>query len=799
MYVLIILKIYNKKIIHLNSHTSINVRDSKKRIEVLMWNKLRGLNNLKMLDKQDSPICSNEVATKLLETFSQAYDGIEQKGKELFIRFRYYNGYNVESSLYSHIFRLTYELEPFKINDLEYIVRQIIRTCDRSLAHREGMQDEIRLTVSKYVLADFITDKAKDLLRIDVPIMDKIRSTFKLEPIDSSLVINGTPVTTVNGVYTSIDNPNSVLDVVVSHPKYHTLTQTFEVSNNQVYELTLEHDLKSVHLISVPMDATIDIYRDTRLRNLSINADNCTNNIGNSLTDAFEPSSITDKSFRDMLEYCEKVELEKKGDMLCGMLPLGETYLVRVQKYLYQTVYDVITINDEIHKLYELKKQAINVHIDLDPVFADALVSINGMSIETPYDFEIGIGDFVEIMAKYGELEYRNFIVGSQADVTQGLSYLISFIKRYDVDINCISSGARLYINNELQALPYFSGTFTEMSKLEIRVEAEGYVPLLESFYVTKDVQKQYKLTELTPRYRFNCTVEPVDSFMSINGNPVRIPFAQDFIEGSEIKIRASREGYEAIEQVLVITEDTDLTLELKEIKLFNPTVYISCDVTDAIAKVNGKEIDMPIAVTTKQGTWLDLEISAVGYKTYHETIRVLNADITRDITMIPLSDAELQDMVNVVINVNRINSIVMLNNALVTGEVIQDGTDVINHKFAAKVPRGTLCALLVTNPGYAAYSTSFVADIDKEINVKLTKNPAYELKRLNLFCNTLGASVNVNGVDIATPFVKDYELGTYLDIKAHCDGFKSYQHSFAIESNTLINIALEPDATHTL
>lgn len=720
-----------------------------------------------------------ELAKKLLGIFNDAFVAIEDQQGKTVIGFKIWDKVSVTTNTYVKRFIVD--------GDIPYLSRKIIRECDLSAFDRASVEDELRITIEKYALADFLNTVIDNFNRVDIPVKNEIQQTFVISPQDAKLVINDEVRVLINGVFTGLFTKGESLTITVSKDGYHAIDRVITASNN-TEKITLEPIDYHLHLAVVPHDAEVHLYKGA----LSTLPDYVHGNT--SLTDEIPPHSLSDDLFTP--DTSEEIPLIETQDMLFAKLQHG-TYTVRAKKRLYDRYQETFTIDSPAFKVINLEPKFVHVDLTMDPIYDNALTSINGKSVELPYSFDMDIGESALIESRLGDLVYRNYIIANEADVKNGLEYNITFIKKYTLDI-AVDKPCQIYINNELQGTPYYSGEFTQGSRVDVRIESERYVPITETFYMARDIQKMYTLEELLPLHDCTIAVTPKDAFVTINGKAVVNPFNGQFPEGSSITVKATALNYISYNEVIVFNDAVTREIVLEQYELFKPTVRITCNVAEAVCFINDQEMDLPASITVEQGSRLKVNIRAEGYKDHNEIIVVRNQDITRDIVLTEITQDELQDLVNITINVNRINSLVFLNNRQLDGEVIQsEAGEITNYLFKTKVPRGTYCQLQVTNPGYRPYFETFVPNVDFERNVILTKEPHYNLYRVNIFCRTSGAILEVNGKKVSSPYVHDLLEGTKLSVKCYADFFTTFEYNAIITKDIILPIELNPEVSN--
>ena len=170
--------------------------------------------------------------------------------------------------------------------------------------------------------------------------------------------------------------------------------------------------------------------------------------------------------------------------------------------------------------------------------------------------------------------------------------------------------------------------------------------------------------------------------------------------------------------------------------------------------------------------------ISKEGFKTYTNEIRLVeNTDL--HVELEKLSSEELTDIVKLNVKCSKLNSLIMIN-----------GVQVDNNS-TVEYPRGTILDIEVTYPGYATCSSRMTISEDTDLNIVLEKTDNLSSYRVYIY-NTTGATLTVNGKQVAAPYVSDFEYGSKVKIKSELDGYETYENELFIDQDYIIYINLE-------
>lgn len=722
-----------------------------------------------------------EIANQLLNVFNEAFLGFENSNldqNQLFIRFCHYDKQSVKLGV-SVLFAVTpnlvkfYETNILEINEIDSLVSRIIRYCDLSYNERNSFQDDLRLTIEKYALKDFIKVIVKDYINKNSSIIENINYQIVVEPMDAQLYINDETVETINGVYNSSAKAGTTINVKIDKQGYNILEDSFIINTELTKKYTLEPIYIKAHFAIVPNDACINLYKvndieSQPLTTLSI--------------DQYQPSSLIDILPPDIdLSNLEEIELNKVDDMYCQDLRMYDKFILYTKKRLYKSNVYMFTALDNIHKVITLESYKVHVTINLDEQYKNnSHVSINDKSIDVfPYEMDCAIGEYLKIEAFTDDgMQYSNFVIINEADIKDGLVFNISFTKMYHLSVS-LTQKAQLYINGEFVG-DCFEGDFIEGSVVDIKVQLDGYVPINERLIITHDVDKIYTLDELIPRIPVVVSVVPDNALLTINGKEVLNPYISEVYENTTLNIRASCDNYYSYNEKFVITKDFNKNIVLEALPILNVTLEINCNVQDAQCYINDQIFTLPGSLVVPVGSRLKIEVFKDGYTSYKEDI-VVNENQELNIELKPL---ENPNNCALSLYVDKVNALVMINGKQIDPISI--------NNYTVSIPKDTIVDLQVTLPNYSPYYERFVMTGNIEKRVYLQKQPELEMYRLSVFVQNTGAILKINDIVESHPFVKDYRSNAPVNIKCYLDGYRTFEQNIIMTKNLIVPIVLD-------
>ena len=704
------------------------------------------------------------ISAKILTVLNNAFDSIQNQDGKVLISFKEFES----NSVLSHIFTVNVDFvqlskNVLKINNLNSLSIDIIKTC-RTKNFDKTLENENHLTIEKYAIQDFVTEVVKDYFKESVT-NEKVY-TITVSPQDALLIVNDEKVTTINGTYSDKAPENSEIKVYVSHDNYEPVEETITLSSEKsVFNFELKPVLCAFNLVTVPETDNVHLYKKVERTYLN-------EKTGTALKESTKPSSFV---FSDPEYTYSEIPLVKNDRVYQCSVNKGSEFVLQVKKRLYKDISETILFERDIFKVLDLEKYCIPVKITGPE---NCSVYVNDELVEIPYKTELGVNEGlkIEALSDTGEV-YKNFVIGNESNISTGLEFNINFTKMFDFDIK-VEDSADLYINNLKIDSGAYSEKLIEGSVVDVRVEKSGYVPVTERFYITHDIEKEYVLTEKLPEKVLSISVEPQDAYLMLNGQQVTNPYTGMFTENSEIQIKVFKSGYKAITENIIVNSDIEKNYVLEEVQINKPILNIDCNVEDAVLVVNNDFVTLPASIYGNPGSLYSIMISKEGFKTYTNEIRLVeNTDL--HVELEKLSSEELTDKVKLNVKCSKLNSLIMIN-----------GVQVDNNS-TVEYPRGTILDIEVTYPGYATCSSRMTISEDTDLNIVLEKTDNLSSYRVYIY-NTTGATLTVNGKQVAAPYVSDFEYGSKVKIKSELDGYETYENELFIDQDYIIYINLE-------
>ena len=704
------------------------------------------------------------ISAKILTVLNNAFDSIQNQDGKVLISFKEFES----NSLLSHIFTVNVDFvqlskNVLKINNLNSLSIDIIKTC-RTKNFDKTLENENYLTIEKYAIQDFVTEVIKDYFKETVT-NEKVY-TISVKPQDALLIVNDEKVTTINGTYSDKAPENSEIKVYVCHDNYDPVEETVNLSSEKsVFNFELKPVLCTFNLVTVPETDNVHLYKKVERTYLN-------EKTGTALKESTKPSSFV---FSDPEYTYSEIPLVKNDRVYQCSVNKGSEFVLQVKKRLYKDISETILFERDIFKVLDLEKYCIPVKITGPE---NCSVYVNDELVEIPYKTELGVNEGlkIEALSDTGEV-YKNFVIGNESNISTGLEFNINFTKMFDFDIR-VEDSADLYINNLKIDSNSYSEKLIEGSVVDVRVEKSGYVPVTERFYITHDIEKEYVLTEKLPEKVLSISVEPQDAYLILNGQQVTNPYTGMYTENSEIQIKVFKSGYKAITENIIVNSDIEKNYVLEEVQINKPILNIDCNVEDATLVVNNDFVTLPASIYGNPGSLYSIMISKEGFKTYTNEIRLVeNTDL--HVELEKLSSEELTDIVKLNVKCSKLNSLIMIN-----------GVQVDNNS-TVEYPRGTILDIEVTYPGYATCSSRMTISEDTDLNIVLEKTDNLSSYRVYIY-NTTGATLTVNGKQVAAPYVADFEYGSKVKIKSELDGYETYENELFIDQDYIIYINLE-------
>ena len=196
---------------------------------------------------------ASSILDSLLNIFNSSLVDITEDENRLLVSFREW-----PESLLSHIFTINVDYnelskKSLKINNLDSLVTDIIRTCDKEASKYfksdSNLDLDYKLIIEKYALKDFITELTKNYFKENV-CNEKV-FTISVNPLDAKIFVNDIEVSTINGTYSDKGIENSRIKVRIEKENYNTIEDTIEINTN-IFNFELEPIYKTLNPAGVP-------------------------------------------------------------------------------------------------------------------------------------------------------------------------------------------------------------------------------------------------------------------------------------------------------------------------------------------------------------------------------------------------------------------------------------------------------------------------------------------------------------------------------------------------------------------
>src|SRR5574344_1015097 len=413
---------------------------------------------------------ASSILDSLLNIFNSSLIDISENDNRLLVSFREW-----PESLLSHIFTINVDYnelskKSLKINNLDSLVTDIIRTCDTEASKyfKSDSNLDFKLVNEKYALTDFITELTKNYFKENV--CNQKVFTISINPLDAKLFVNDMEVSTINGTFSDKAVENSRIKIRIEKENYNTIEDTIEINTN-IFDFELEPIYKTLNLAVVPNSDNVHLFEKISKISLKEKV--------SSLKESLTPSSFADDN--DLEFAYNEITLDKRDDMFFANVKQGSNLVLNVKKRYYKDVEENISFNDSVFKVIKLEDYFVPVLIKFEDENNNRLF-INDELVQTPYNKKLAVGESlkIEAIAETGE-SYKNFVIASEADVKNGLEFNIKFTKMYNFDIQ-VEADAKLYINNLLIDGNRYSEKLIEGSVVDARVHKEDLVDVNERF-----------------------------------------------------------------------------------------------------------------------------------------------------------------------------------------------------------------------------------------------------------------------------------------------------------------------------
>lgn len=547
------------------------------------------------------------------------------------------------------------------------------------------------------------------------PDTDTYTITVNAIPTDAVVKING------QTRKTAVLAKNSTCNIEVSRTGYQTYTNSFVVTEDKVFNITLEEIVQENITITVrctPSDAEI-------LMN-GLTTDTITVEKGSSVRiqaykEGYEPYDMTavyNQSTTVTIVLNQSVE--DNITLTVNTIPAGAAVYIdgvlgavqEVRKgshtiVVSKTGYETLTINNTYYEDTVIEAK-LKVTLTVNTVPSDANVTIDGSSgkVKSVYPGEHSV--VVSKQGYYTVTRVVNCVTNTTINVTLEA---IPVIQNATVRVITTQDFANVVINGEpvsVKSLPI--GT-----EVSIRVYATGYTTWTKTFILTEDVteyvtlkntqtvywniykkgQGEPELTQgITAYFVYNDDVDQVH-------HPITNRTEIEVEANREITTYASASGYNQVQRVDFISGNYSVIyINIPLVAETQTTYTLTINPTPADAVVELNDV-VRSSITVVDGSYVKVSVTKQGYVPYEQNIQV-----TEDRTINVVLEQEVVNY-RVIVNTTPADAVTTINNV-----VTKD----------SYYPAGTELTIVTSKSGYVTDTRTITLNQDETINIVLNE-----------------------------------------------------------------------------
>lgn len=599
--------------------------------------------------------------------------------------------------------------------------------------------------------------------------------TVNPTPIDAVVKING------QTRRTAVLAANSICNIEVSRSGYQTYTDSFVVTEDRIFNITLEKIVQENITITVrctPSDAEI------LMNGLTTNT--ITVAKGSSVRiqaykEGYEPYDMTtvyNQSTTVTIVLNQSVE--DNITLTVNTIPAGAAVYIdgvigavqEVKKgshtiVVSKTGYETLTINNTYYEDTVIEAK-LKVTLTVNTVPSDANVTIDGSSgkVKSVYPGEHSV--IVSKQGYYTVTRVVNCVTNTTINVTLEQ---IPVVQNATVTVITIPNSANVVINGEItnqKTLPI--GT-----EVYIRVYADGYTTWTKTFTLTEDVTEYVTLknTQTVQWIIYKNDKSGSERFDGVSGyfvynddanqvhHPITNQVDMEVDINREITTYANASGYNQVTRLDSFEGNYQkVTISIPLIAETQNTYTLTINPTPADAVVKLNDV-VRSSITVVDGSYVRINVTKEGYIPYNDIVQV-----TEDRTINVVLEQEIINY-RIIVNTTPADAVTTMNN-LVTKD----------HSY----PAGTQLTIVTSKSGYVTDTRTITVTQDETINVVLAE-VVIPKHTLTVITSPSDAITYINGSQRKTI---QLEEGQYAQIETSKQYYETDQRSVQMGNSNI-------------
>ena len=434
----------------------------------------------------------------------------------------------------------------------------------------------VTATKEGYKDFEYTIDSLDEDTVIDIKLMEKVsyNLTVKSNPLDATIFINGTETHNFPLKF----KENTQVNVVISKNNYITYSNDFKITEDTVLDISLEKQQYILTVGTLPINAIVTI------------------------------------SSNGVMQQAREIQL-----------PYASEAKIKVECLGYDTVEKTVTIWENTNELIELELSKVKLTINSQSLNDLDIFINNNKQDSNVIDLIYGDKYFLKL-EKPGYPEYIQRIELTEDTIInvdeldwKKPTVSVSISNKQDI-VNPIT----IVINDK----PISDGSPVEIdynTEAHIVVTCDGYKTIEETKLIIEDYSANYELVDINSnKVSFEAICNLEGAVVTLNG----IQTNKIFIEGgNEVNVIITHVGYETINNIFTITEDTVITYDLKDFNKKKFDVTFNTNPSNAIVEINGTKVNNK-KTTAEYLDMLNVIVSGTGYLTKEFNHEVIKTEI---------------------------------------------------------------------------------------------------------------------------------------------------------------------------
>jgi outer membrane protein assembly factor BamB len=335
-------------------------------------------------------------------------------------------------------------------------------------------------------------------------------------------------------------------------------------------------------------------------------------------------------------------------------------------------------------------------------------------------------------------------------------------------------AGAMISINGRQVGRNRFSGVYQPGEQLRFELSLDGHQTETLNVTVSPDLGRAYQVQLAAVPERpdpepetveLQVSTDPAEARISLDGRRRgRGTVAREFEIGEEVAVRAELDGYDTVEQTVVVTD------EIAPVRLtLNRTIAgirVQPEPSDATVSINGERIGQGVVTAEFPiGEEVRVTVARDGYET-----------LERSVVIAGTGDPERFDL-------EQLRGTVSISVQPADSAILIDGTRVGSGDVSREYPVGTELRVELERDTYASLQVPVtVQEGDNVLNYQLSR----DLGTLSISVNPTTARILINGTEVGTGRVtQDLPAGQPAVVSVVQDGYVTQEQMVTVEPGT--------------